>query len=52
MYSTIILREVGYEDDQKTEGWTVCTQILKNAKLQIEKTGPTTELTGRSPFRK
>jgi hypothetical protein len=34
MYLTIILREVNYEDDQKIEGGTVCTQILINAKLQ------------------
>jgi len=49
---TSILREVNYEDDQKTEGGIVCTQILINAKLQIGKMGPKTELTGRSPFRK
>jgi hypothetical protein len=38
-YSTIILREVDYEDDQKIDGGIVYKQILINAKLQIGKIG-------------
>jgi hypothetical protein len=36
---TIILREVDYEDDQKTYGGIVYQQTLVNAKLQIGKRG-------------
>ena len=38
-YSTINLREVDFEDDQKTDGGNVYKQILINAKLQIGKRG-------------
>jgi hypothetical protein len=38
-YLTIILREVDYEDDQKTYGVIVYQQTLVNAKLQIGKRG-------------
>jgi hypothetical protein len=50
--TTIILREVNYEDDQITDGGIVYKQILINAKLQIVKRGQKTELAGSSPFRR
>ena len=37
MYLIITLREVDYEDDQKTDGRIVCKEILRNGKLHIEK---------------
>jgi hypothetical protein len=37
--TTIILREVDYKNDQKTDGGIVYKQILITAKLQIGKRG-------------
>jgi len=51
MYLTVILREVDYGDDQKTDGGIVYKQKL-NEKLQIGERVKKTELTGRSPLRR
>jgi hypothetical protein len=51
-YLTITLRDVDKEDDQKINGGTVYKHILINAKLQIGKRGPKTQLTWRSPLRR
>jgi hypothetical protein len=36
-YLTIILREVNWEDDKKTDDRIVYRKVLRNAKLQIGK---------------
>jgi len=48
MYLTVILKEVKYEDDQKTEGRIMYKQIL-NAKLKTGKRSKKSELP-RSPL--
>jgi hypothetical protein len=44
-------RGVPHVYDQKTDGGTVCKQILINSKLKTGKRGQRVELTGRSPLR-
>jgi hypothetical protein len=46
----VILKEVKYEDDQKTDGRILYKQIL-NAKLKTGKLSQKTELPRRSPLR-
>jgi len=38
-YLTVVLKEVDWEDDQKTDGWTVNRQISVDAELKTEKGG-------------
>ena len=51
-YLTMILMEVDYVDDQKTDGGIMLKQVFTNAKLQIGKRGKKIELTGRSPLKR
>jgi hypothetical protein len=48
---TVILKEVIYEEDQKTDGRIMYKQIL-NTKLKTGKRSQKTELPRRSPLRR